>query len=147
MDQNACIHLFRPLEVSKMKRTLTLTLMMSVSTLGVAYAHAHLEKAIPADGSVLSAAPKQLMLHFSEATQITALTIQKGEESKQTLSPPTEPTAMVAVALPKLSVGRYVVNYRAMGDDNHIVNGEIHFTVSDRAMGKKADEAYDQTNY
>jgi hypothetical protein len=39
------------------------------------------------------------------------------------------------VAAPQLAAGKYTVTWRAMGKDEHIVSGSLHFTVSDKAPG------------
>ena len=45
---------------------------------GVVHAHTHLEKAMPADNSVLASPPSELMLHFSEATRLMAASYGTG---------------------------------------------------------------------
>ena len=42
----------------------------------------------------------------------------------------------VTVHAPTLAPGKYVVTWRAMGGDSHIMTGEVHFTIS--ADGKKS---------
>lgn len=95
-----------------------------------AQAHGHLEKSMPADGSK-SAAPDHVMLEFSEAVQVTALSIQKdGSKDEQKIAPlPTKPTEMVNVPAPKLEPGVYTLKWRALGDDHHVASGVVHFTV------------------
>ncbi len=97
----------------------------------VALAHAHLQKAIPANGSTVNAAPSDVVLNFSEAAKLTACWIQKGDGPKQKiggLSP--SPTQRVSVPVPHLDPGTYVLSWRAVGDDGHIVPGQIRFTVA-----------------
>jgi methionine-rich copper-binding protein CopC len=96
-----------------------------------AQAHAHLQQATPADGSVLDAAPAQLVLHFSEAAQLTTLSIAKDGGAQQKLAPlPEKPQATIVVALPALTAGHYVVTWRAVSADGHLVPGQIHFTLA-----------------
>jgi copper transport protein len=104
----------------------------------LAQAHAHLQKAVPADGSVIAAAPASVVLSFSEAAHLTACWIQKGEGPKQKIgSLPTEPARQISVRLPQLGPGTYVVSWRVIGDDSHIVPGQVRFTVS---PGAAADQ-------
>jgi methionine-rich copper-binding protein CopC len=35
------------------------------------------------------------------------------------------------VALPRLAPGRYVLSWRVVGRDGHVVPGELHFTLSE----------------
>jgi len=97
----------------------------------LAQAHAHLEKSMPAADSS-GKAPEQFMLEFNEAAQVTALTLQKqGAKEAQKLSPlPTKADKMVHVTAPKLEPGSYVLNWRAVTDDQHVTSGTVHFTVA-----------------
>jgi methionine-rich copper-binding protein CopC len=97
----------------------------------VALAHAHLKKAVPADGGVVETSPANVILSFSEPAHLTACWIQKGDGPKQKIDGlPTAPAADIAVPLPKLDPGTYVLSWKVVGDDTHIVPGQIHFTVS-----------------
>lgn len=126
-------------EELKMKRVLLPAVLGSLLMTGIAQAHTHLEKAIPSDGSVLNVAPTEITLQFSEAARVTALSIQKDTEAKQKLQPlPAKPSEKVSVPLPKLSAGKYLVSYRVVSDDNHVMSGTIHFTVSPGAASSAA---------
>ena len=106
--------------------------LLAFSTL--ANAHAHLKEAQPAEGSVMKAAPANIVLKFSEAARLTALTVQKEGEAEQKLAPlPSAPAAEVSVPAPKLAPGKYVLNWRVVSDDNHIMSGKLHFTVDPNA--------------
>lgn len=94
-------------------------------------AHSHLQSSKPAEGSTVSASPTAIELNFSEAVTLTALTIQKGDEKGQPLGPVSDkPTEKFSVSVPTLAPGKYVVSYRAVSDDNHVMNGKLKFTVS-----------------
>jgi copper transport protein len=97
----------------------------------LAHAHAHLKMSTPADASVVSVSPPSIVLKFSEAARLTAAWIQKDDGPKQKLTPlPDKPAVEVSVALPALEPGIYVVSWRALSDDGHVVPGQIHFTLS-----------------
>jgi methionine-rich copper-binding protein CopC len=97
----------------------------------VALAHAHLKKAVPADGAVVSTAPANVVLSFSEPAHLTACWIQKGDGLKQKVTGlPTAASADITVPLPQLDPGTYVLSWNVVGDDTHIVPGQMHFTVS-----------------
>jgi methionine-rich copper-binding protein CopC len=95
-----------------------------------AAAHAHLQQSTPADGSVVSAAPAQLVLRFSEAARLTALWIESGGARQAVHSLPDTAQATIVISLPPLAPGHYVVSFRALGADGHVVPGEIHFTLN-----------------
>ena len=103
-----------------------------VSLAPLAQAHTHLKDAVPADNSTVKAPPENIMLTFSEAAKVTALSIQKEGGEEQKLSPlPTAAAAHVMVPAPKLAPGKYTVSYRVLSDDNHVMSGKIHFTVAE----------------
>ena len=99
---------------------------------GAAQAHTHLESATPADNAVLASAPSQVTLRFSEPTRLTALTIQKeGEKEPHRLqSLPKEQAKELNAPLAPLGAGKYTLNWRAIGADNHVMSGELHFSVA-----------------
>jgi methionine-rich copper-binding protein CopC len=104
-----------------------------------ANAHAHLQKSSPAEGSVITTSPPNLVLNFSEAAKLTALSIQKGSEPEQKLKPPSITAAQqISVPLPALTPGTYSVNWRVVSDDGHIVAGVLHFTLADHATNQPA---------
>lgn len=94
-------------------------------------AHAHLQKASPADGSVITTSPSNLVLNFSEAARMTALSIQKGDGPKQSLKPlPTAATQQISIPLPSLTLGSYEVSWRVVSNDGHVMSGALHFTLA-----------------
>jgi len=106
-------------------------------------AHAHLQKSSPADNSVISTPPSNLVLNFSEAARLTALSIQKDSEPAQHLKPlPTAAAQQISVPLPPLTPGTYSVNWRVVSDDGHLMAGALHFTLAaDRATDRPADHS------
>lgn len=105
------------------------TALLALSTF--AAAHTHLKMSMPAENAVLTAPPSQIMLHFSVPTRLTAVTIQKeGESQLRNLGPlPKEPSAELSVPVTSLTPGKYTVSWRAVGGDNHVMSGALHFTI------------------
>jgi methionine-rich copper-binding protein CopC len=104
---------------------------------GTAQAHVHLKDSVPAENSTVAVSPPNIVLKFSEAARLTALTLKAEGGAEQKLAPlPSSPAAEATVRAPQLAPGKYVVTWRAMSADSHIMNGELHFTVS--AEGKKS---------
>ena len=96
-----------------------------------ASAHAHLQKSSPADNSVITTSPSNLVLNFSEAARLTALSIQKGSEPEQKVKPlPTTAAQQISVPLPRLTPGTYLVSWRVVSDDGHVMSGALHFTLA-----------------
>jgi len=94
-------------------------------------AHAQLQKSSPADNSVITTSPPDLVLNFSEAAQLTALSIQKGNEPEQKLKPlPGIAAAQISVPLPQLTPGAYTISWHVLSEDGHVTSGALHFTLS-----------------
>ena len=113
-------------------KTLSLWCGVALLTFAVtASAHAHLEKSSPADGSVITTSPPSIVLSFSEAARLTALSIQRGDEAKQNLKPlPVTAAAQISVPLPPLKPGAYSLSWRVLSDDGHVTSGTLHFTLA-----------------
>ncbi len=95
-----------------------------------ALAHAHLARSAPAEGAHLTSAPHLLELHFSEAAQLTALWIQRTGAERVKLGPlPDKASAEVAIPLPPLAPGEYLVSWRVVGSDGHVAPGQLHFSI------------------
>jgi methionine-rich copper-binding protein CopC len=96
----------------------------------LASGHAELSGSNPAADAVLGKAPKEIMLHFSEPVRLTALSVQKQADSKQSLGPlPRSASEHFSVAAPELSDGQYTVTWRALSEDTHVMTGEFAFAV------------------
>jgi methionine-rich copper-binding protein CopC len=103
---------------------------LSVIAAGAVLAHAHLEQATPADGSIVTSAPHDLVLQFSEAARLTALWISRDGAAKDKL-PALARAAQtrIVVPLPPLVPGHYVISWRALSADGHVVPGQVRFTL------------------
>jgi copper resistance protein C len=106
-----------------------------------AQAHAHLKASNPKEGETVMEVPTSISLTFSESARVTAVSIQKDQEAKQTLTAPTTAGEQISIAVPKLSAGSYTLTWRvASTDDNHIMSGELHFKVMPMKMDKPTKE-------
>lgn len=109
---------------------LTLAALAATAALQPVYAHTELAESVPADGATVAAAPEKVELRFSEPVRLTALAVQQDGAQKQSLGPlPGATSASFAVALPALDEGHYIVTYRALSEDTHVVSGEFMFAV------------------
>ena len=95
-----------------------------------AFGHAKLVKADPANGTTVAVAPTKFVLTFGEPAKLTALSLQKDAEPAKKIGPlPTDASAEISVPAPKLAPGKYVLSWRAVGDDGHVMPGKLSFTV------------------
>lgn len=93
-------------------------------------AHAKVIESTPAADAVIAVAPKEIVLVFKSPTRLTALSIEGAGQAKQALGPiPTESTARIVVAAPSLKPGEYTITWNAVGQDGHMGNGTIKFTL------------------
>ena len=118
----------------KINRMACALLLLGCSAL--ALAHTHLVKAIPADGSTLTMSPVNFMLTFAEPVKMTALSLQKDAEPAKKIGPlPAAPAAEIVVPAPQLAVGKYILSWRAVGDDGHVMPGKLTFTMAAAGSG------------
>jgi methionine-rich copper-binding protein CopC len=101
----------------------------------VAAAHTVATHTSPANGSVLTVAPTEFQITLSEAARLTKLTLQKAGDAKaRDLGPlPKDAQQFVTVPAPRLSAGGYILRYRTVSGDNHIMPGVIKFTIAGAA--------------
>lgn len=96
-------------------------------------AHAHLEMSVPGANSVITVMPAKILLHFSEAITITALTIApEGGDHAVKLKTASQPNILVEVPTPALKPGVYVLKWRGISDDHHVADGTVRFTLVDK---------------
>jgi methionine-rich copper-binding protein CopC len=97
----------------------------------LALAHAHLVKAVPADGSTVKSSPPKFVLTFNEPAKLTVVSLQKDAEPATKIGPlPTTASAEISIPAPQLAAGKYVLSWRAVGDDGHVMPGKVSFTVA-----------------
>jgi len=109
----------------------------------VALAHAHLQKSVPANGATVDAAPASVVLTFSEPAKLTACWLQKGDGPKEKIAGlGTTAAREISVPVSQLQPGRYVLSWRAVGDDGHVVPGQIQFTVAAASKGAPQPAAH-----
>ena len=118
----------------KSHKSLTMALLLSAPL--AAFAHVHLESSIPAAGSTVKASPERLVLVFQEAVELKALSVQKtGDKAPTALQLPKAAAEQLAVPLPKLADGDYVVSYTYVGPDEHRMSSTLKFKVSASKAG------------
>ena len=99
-----------------------------------AFAHAGLESTEPASGSVVADSPSQLVLRFSGAVDPVpgGIRVVASDGVEVDLGPAGRidgSTSTIAVDLPALADGTYVVAWRAVSADSHPIAGAFTFSV------------------
>ena len=96
----------------------------------LASAHVHLVKSVPANGTTVTSPPASFVLTFAEPAKLTALSLAKDAGPARKLGPlPTAAAAEISIPAPQLQTGRYVLTWRAVSSDGHIMPGTLSFTV------------------
>jgi len=105
-----------------------------------AFAHAVLISATPEDGAVLAAAPGEVRLVFNEP--ISAIAVQVMDRNGRSLVSAQDvhvADAEIQIRLPDgLGEGIYLVSYRIVSLDSHVVGGSIIFSVGQTAAAGPA---------
>jgi copper resistance protein C len=115
--------------------SIALALIGGIAVATPADAHPKLVKTDPAADAVATNAPKELRLGFNEALVAKFSGVElRDEKGKKVEVGPTGPDPsdkkQLVVALPKpLGDGVYKVNWHAVGDDTHRVQGSYSFTI------------------
>jgi copper transport protein len=99
-----------------------------------AFAHATLLTTDPQNGGVYTTAPSQVKLRFTEAVEVSlgGIRVYTSDQQRVVTGAPDHPGGTgseVAVSLPKLGNGTYVVTWRVISADSHPVEGAFTFQV------------------
>lgn len=109
-----------------------------------AAAHAELESTDPIGGAVLDSPPSRVTLAFSETVvvPVDAIRVLDGKGARLDTGHPAHPEGRsdeVAVELPRLGDGAYIVTWRAISADSHPIHGAFTFRVGDVPIGDTQD--------
>lgn len=112
-----------------------LLIASALSLLGVsAWAHAFLSQAVPSVGGIVSTAPGEVRLTFTEDIEPAFSRIELSTAAGQPIRTgpatvdPCDNTQLV-LALPPLAPGRYRVKWRIVSVDTHPTEGDYIFEI------------------
>ena len=116
-----------------MKNMLIVIALFAVWT-NVASAHTKLSKYTQADGEVLSTAPENVQLVYTESVRLLRadlLLIRDDAAEKLDIGfePASTAAAQHSVDLPRLAKGQYRIEWAVMGADGHPVQGSFTFGI------------------
>jgi len=97
-------------------------------------AHAYLIKSVPAQRAVLFRAPVKIQLWFNERLEprYSSLTLNTADDKPVDIGKAevsAEDPKQLSVSISPLPAGRYVIKYRVLSVDGHIVKDQFPFTV------------------
>src|SRR5712692_11820124 len=129
------------LQLNSARRRLLVAVLLAVCLAlvlpGTSEAHAILLRSNPAQDAVLSTAPVQVQMWFTEALNPAASTAAVVNQANQRVDKrdafvsPNDATEMDVTLQPNLSPGVYVVVWRTgSADDGHVLTGSFLFTLA-----------------
>jgi methionine-rich copper-binding protein CopC len=106
-------------------------LLLGPSTL---WAHAYLVKSTPAQGAMLHRPPPKIQLWFSERleAQYSSLNLTDANGKPVPIAKAgvsTDNPKHLSASIQPLPPGRYLIKYRVLSIDGHIVQNQLFFTV------------------
>ncbi|CAM3726523.1 Copper resistance protein CopC [Bordetella sputigena] len=94
------------------------------------HAHSQLMEIVPADGAVLAAPPRDIILTFSEPVTPLVLRLLGPGGRQVQLGPPEVHDTRLSVAVPpQAPLGSYLFSWRVASADGHPVGGTLNFVV------------------
>lgn len=117
-----------------MKRIILAALLVAALPAVQAVAHAFLDHAVPAVGSTVGAAPKQVQLFFTQDLEpaFSGATIADASGKPLAAGPAAfdpQNKAEMVLNLPPLGPGHYKVSWHALSVDTHRTEGSFAFDV------------------
>jgi len=101
-----------------------------------AFFHITMDASEPADGSTVSGSVSEVRLFFSDAPLMRGASIRvvNSARSLQRSTPPAadteDPKQLFVNMTPPLPPGTYVVQWRCIADDGHVMRGDFTFEVA-----------------
>jgi len=108
--------------------TLLTGLLLAVNAL----AHTELTASVPAAHASVRELVTEIVLEFAGDVRLTAVTLTDASGAEKMLGalPRDAAERFVIAVVEPLPPGEYVITWRAVGADTHVVSGEIPFTAS-----------------
>ncbi len=112
-------------------------------SIDVVEAHAGLKSSEPAASSVLEQSPKEIVLNFGEAVEVSFGSIRLFDSNSQPVALPTPKfveangaidAKTIRVEIPELQSGSYLVVWRVVSADSHPVQGAFAFQIGTKGL-------------
>lgn len=113
-----------------------LALAFTLALTGASFAHSPVETSSPADGEILTAVPETLVLNFENPArvlrvEVTHTTVDASASHASDLDIPSRDlTETISLMPPSLGAGSYLVEWRALGEDGHAMDGTFTYNVT-----------------
>lgn len=120
-------------------KAIILALATIVSTTNFSLAHSPMKSTSPANEEQLAAVPDMLHLTFAKPARVLKVvmihsTADASHETRVKL--PTKDAVEEMRLTPEfMGAGNYKIEWRALGEDGHVIKGEFTFEVTDETAG------------
>ncbi len=110
---------------------LTTAILLAVSASTAAYAHAFLDHAEPRVGSTVPAAPRELVLSYTQNLEpaFSSVEVTDANGARVDLGKPKISAGTMRVGLKQLAPGSYKVRWKVLSVDTHTTEGSFTFHV------------------
>ena len=97
----------------------------------IATAHSPLKSTTPENEAIIAEAPTEIRLNFGKDIRLTRLTVTHANEKKDKLDLSEHHgfTKKYKIPFQAVGVGKYLIEWRGLGEDGHALNGTFSFTV------------------
>jgi methionine-rich copper-binding protein CopC len=115
----------------KFRFILPVALALLAATSPAAFAHTHIRATSIADNAVVAQSPANFTVAFTEPAAIANLTLTTTADAPVALSyqPPQGFATSYQIPMPHLDAGAYVISWRMIARDGHVMNGVVHFSI------------------
>ena len=112
-------------------------------------AHSPLEYSEPKNGAILKSFPENILLSFKAPAKLIRVSLNEKESIKDeslfkglfssknkmgnilNINISQDFNEKFVVKLPPLSTGHFIINWRAMSEDGHIIKGDFSFSIEE----------------
>ena len=113
-------------------KSIILSIFMLFSATTLSLSHSVVTNSSPESGARLRVAPKHLEVSFSKPTRVIKASITHNEKGQNKLVLSTkEPTKLIRFSPAPKDVGNYVVEWRALSEDGHVLKGSLEFSIGE----------------
>jgi len=116
-----------------MRRKISKILLAAVTGLlitGIALAHSPLQSSYPAKGETFNTTPDYIRLVFKDKVKLIEIVLEGAAPDLKLRPEKPRASPEHQLPLPPLSAGAYLAQWRALGEDGHIMKGQITFSVN-----------------
>ena len=113
-------------------KSILFSICLFFSATALSFGHSVVTESHPENGAHLTAAPERLEVSFSKPTRIIKASITHNENDKTKLALSTkEPTKLISFTPAPKDAGDYVVEWRALSKDGHVLKGSLEFSIGE----------------